>query len=64
MDDARFYRKDNTQLDSFAQTVRIFSSDIGITFGIEKCTMVEMKRGEVINSDGKYLSEGEKNKIL
>ena len=44
MDDLKLYGKDKDQLDSLVQTVRIFSSDIGMTFGIEKCAMVEMKR--------------------
>ena len=60
MDDLKLYGKDKDQLDSLVQTVRIFISDIGMTFGIEKCAMVEMKRGKLIDSDGLDLPEGEK----
>ena len=60
MDDLKLYGKDKNQLDSLVQTVRIFSSDIGMTFGIEKCAMVEMKRGKLIDSDGLDLPEGQK----
>lgn len=45
------------------QTVRIFSSDIGMTFGIEKCAIVEMKRGKLIESDGLNLPEGQMQPI-
>ena len=34
------------------QTVRVFSSDIGMEFGIEKCAVVIMKRGKMSNSNG------------
>ena len=44
--------------------MRIFSSDIGMTFGIEKCAMVEMKRGKLINSDGLDLPESQQVKSL
>ena len=64
MDDLKLYGKDKDQLDSLVQTVRIFSSDIGMTFGIEKCAMVEMKRGKLIDIDGLDLPEGEKMRSL
>ena len=32
---------------SLVQTVRIFSSDIGMQYGISKCAMLEMKKTEV-----------------
>ena len=38
MDDWKLYAKTLNQLDSLVQTVRIFSNDIWIKFGIEKCT--------------------------
>ena len=64
MDDLKLYGKDKNQLDSLVQTVQIFSSDIGMTFYIEKCAMVEMKRGKLIDSDGLDLPEGQKIKSL
>lgn len=30
---------------SLMQTIRMLSSDIGMTFGIKKCAMIEMKHG-------------------
>ena len=35
-----------------------------MTFGIEKCAMVEMKRGKLIDNDGLDLPEGQKIKSL
>ena len=44
MDDLKLYAKNEKSLDSSIQTVRIFSKDIGMEFGIEKCAMLPMKR--------------------
>ena len=60
IDDLKIYGKDKDQLDSLVQTVRIFSNDIAMTFGIEQCAMVEMKRGKLIDSGGLDPPEGEK----
>ena len=60
-------------MDSLVQTVRVFSEDIGMEFGIEKCAMFVMEKGKVVKSveielpDGKViksLQEGESNKYL
>ena len=40
------------ELDSLVQTVRIFSSDIGMQFGIFECALYEMKRGKLVQSEG------------
>ena len=45
MDDLKLYAKDKKELDNFIQTVRVFSKDMGMDFGIEKCAMIQMKRG-------------------
>ena len=60
MDDLKLYAKDIRQLDSLVQTVRIFSNDIGIEFGIQKCAMVELKRGKMIHSNRIDLPERQK----
>ena len=43
-------------------TMRIFSSDIGMTFSIEKYSLMEMKREKLNNSDGINLPNDEKIK--
>ena len=41
-DDLKLYSRSEKGLDSLVQTVRVFSEDIGMEFGIEKCTMLGM----------------------
>ena len=52
MDDLKLYSKSEKALDSLIQTVRIFSTDIGMQFGIDKCAMLVMKKGKIVKSDG------------
>ena len=40
------------------QTVRVFSSDIGMDFEIEKFAMMVMKRGKLDESEGRRLPDG------
>ena len=39
-------------------TVRIFSTDIGMTFGFEKCATLSVKRGDLVGCDGIDLPTG------
>ena len=38
----------------------MFSKDIGMDFGIEKCAMIQMKRGKFVMSEGIELPNGKK----
>ena len=73
MDDLKLYSRSEKGLDSLVQTVRVFSEDIGMKFGIEKCDMLVMEKGNIVKSvgielpDGKVirsLQEGESYKYL
>ena len=73
MDDLKLYAKNEKSLDSLIQTVRIFSKDIGMEFGIEKCAMLVLTRGQVATSYGiklpdesviKSVKDGESYKYL
>ena len=73
MDDLKLYSRREKGLDSLVQTVRVLSKDIGMEFGIEKCTMLVMKKGKIVKSVGielphgkviKSLQEGESYKYL
>ena len=44
-------------MDSLVQTVRVFSEDIGMEFGIEKCGMLEMEKGKILKSVGLELPD-------
>ena len=47
MNDLKLYSRSEKGLDSLVQTVRVFSEDIGMEFGIEKCAMLVMEKGKV-----------------
>ena len=48
MDDLKLYSRNEKGLDSLVQTVGVFSEDIGTEFGIEKCGMLVMEKGEIV----------------
>ena len=73
MDDLKLYSRNERGLYSLVQTVRVFSEDIGMEFGIEKCAMLVMEKGKTVKSVGielpsgrviKSLQEGESYKYL
>ena len=49
MDDLKLYSRSEKGLDSLVQTVRVFSEDIGMEFGIEKCAMLVMEKGKIVS---------------
>ena len=46
MDDIKLFAKNERELESLIHAVRIYSQDIGMEFGIEKCAMLVMKSGK------------------
>ena len=50
MDDLKLYGKNDEQLQSLLETVKRFSNDIGMEFGLEKCAKVTFKRGKVTST--------------
>ena len=64
MNDLKLYGKDKAQLESLTQIVRIFSHDIGMQFGIEKCAVLVLKRGKVVESSGIQLPDDNEIKAL
>jgi len=52
MDDLKLYAASEKCLDSLVQSVRIFSTDISMEFGIEKCVTLDIHRGKRSTSDG------------
>ena len=73
MDDLKWYNGSEKRLDSLVQTVCVFSEDIGMEFGTEKCAMLVMEKGKIVKSVGielpngkviKSLQEGESYKYL
>ena len=73
MDDLKLHSRSEKGLGSLVQTVCVFSEDIGMAFGIEKCAMLVMEKGKIVKSVGielpeskviKSLQEGESYKYL
>ena len=52
MDNLNLYSRSEKGLDSLVETVRVFSKDIGMEFGTEKCAMLVMEKGKIVKSVG------------
>ena len=52
MDDIKLFTKNQKELETIIQTVRIYSQNIGMEFGTEKCAMLAMK------SSKRHMTEG------
>ena len=51
MDDLKLYGRNEKGLNSLVQTVCVFSEDIAMEFGIEKCTMLLMEKEKIVKSE-------------
>ena len=51
MDDLKLYASNEKSIESLSQTVLVFSNDIGMEFGVEKCAVLTMKKGKMANSE-------------
>ena len=45
-DDIKLFAKNEKELETLIHTIRIYSQDIGMKFGIEKCALLVMKSGK------------------
>ena len=64
MDDIKLFAKNEKELETLIHTVRICSWDIGMEFGIEKCTIHVMKSGKRQLTDRMELPNKDKIKTL
>ena len=44
MDYIKIFAKNEKELETFIQAIRIFSQDLGMEFGLKKCAMLIMKK--------------------
>ena len=58
MDDIKLYAKNEQDIDSLIH-LTLFSSDIGMTFGLTKCGRLIVNRGKVKSTCGISLPEGQ-----
>ena len=59
MDDLKLFAKNEEQIDTLVGTVHVFSTDIGMEFGMRKCGILTMKRGKRVRSEGLKLPNNE-----
>ena len=64
MDDIKLFAKNKKELETLIHTVRIYSRDVGMEFGIEKSSMLVMKSGKRQLTDGMELPNKDKIKTL
>ena len=64
MDDLKLYANNKKEIASLVQTVRIFSDDIDMKFGLDKCAAMTIKRGKRVYSDGIALPDGTQLRVL
>ena len=64
IDDLKLYAANGQQLNNQIKLVKTFSDDIRMSFGIEKCNKVTIKRGKITKSENIVLDNGEILKTL
>ena len=64
MDDMKLFAKNEKEPETLIDAVRIYSQDIGMEFGIEKCAMLVMKSSKRQLTDGMELSNRDKIRTL
>ena len=55
MDGLNLYASNEKSLEVLIETVHVFSNGIGMEYGVEKCAVLTMKKGNMANSDGMAL---------
>ena len=58
MDDLKQFTKNEDRMDSLVNTVKKFSEDIKIKFGLPQYGVLIMKREKVVKSEGISMSNG------
>ena len=58
MDDMKLDAKTERDIDSLINLPRVFSDDIGMSFGLSKCGRLMTKRGKVVGTNGVALPNG------
>ena len=64
MDDLKLYSKSERAVDSLIQAVRMVSKDTGMQFGINKCAILVMKKGNIKGNIKSYGIELLNEKII
>ena len=59
MDDLKLYAKSEEETNTLVRTVYLFSTDISMEFGINKCGILTIKTGKIVQSEEIKLPDGE-----
>ncbi|KAJ7325202.1 hypothetical protein JRQ81_018222, partial [Phrynocephalus forsythii] len=59
MDDLKLYGKSETEIHSLTNTTQIFSTDVSIEFGLNKCATVALRKGKITESEGIEMPNGQ-----
>lgn len=59
MDDLKLYGRTSEQLERLVDVVEVYSRDIGMEFGLEKCAVLKMEGGVKVGCGGIELPSGE-----
>ena len=57
MDDLKFYAKNDEKLEGLFHTVKMFSDDIDMEFGSDKCAKATLKRGKLKETSSIEINE-------
>ena len=62
MDDLKLYARDKEDLGKLLDVVRVFSRDIRMEFGLDKCAMLELRAGRQVVCEGINLPDWQRIK--
>lgn len=54
IDDLKLFAENQNQLYSMIDTVHTFSRDIGMSFGLDKCAIINIEKGNVIRTEERF----------
>ena len=60
MDDMKLFGRSFVEIDKLVSTVYLTSADMRMEFGIRKCSVLVLKKGKIVESDGVLLPNGER----
>ena len=52
MHNSELFSKKEKRIDTLVRNAHVFSTDIGMEFGMKTCIIITMKRGKVIRCEG------------
>ena len=64
MDDLKIYSKTERELQSLVHTVQMISEDIGMEFGMDKCSTVRIKKEKVCDMEDNEMQDGQQMKQI